>query len=129
MQTTMHGHEGGVSVTNHFYLMASDPGPVRTIRDVGYDRICHDIRNALAGLSLHSMTMDEIWRCIQQVEGYTASCWMAILGKLDIPEDRWGELIRVIADASRDRQLRKFPLFWYLFPTLADLHFSLYLVL
>lgn len=104
----MHGHEDGISVTNHFYLMTSDPGPVGPIHDTGYSRISHEIASVLAGLSLHHSTMDEIWRCIQQVEGYKANCWTAILMKLDIPEDRCQQLINVISSASHDRQLRKF---------------------
>ncbi|KAG1882374.1 hypothetical protein F4604DRAFT_1921539 [Suillus subluteus] len=111
IQTMLHGHEDRVLVTNHFYLMTSDPGPVGPARDAGYDRICREISSALAGLTLHHSTMDEIWHCIQQVEGYKANCWTAILMKTDIPEDRCGKLIRIINSASRDRQLLSF--WWF----------------
>ncbi|KAG0692951.1 hypothetical protein DFH29DRAFT_1007870 [Suillus ampliporus] len=70
MKTMLHGDKDGVSVTNHIYLMTCDPGPIQSTRDAGYDHICGEINNALVGLSLHHSTKDEIWRCIQQVEGY-----------------------------------------------------------
>ncbi|KAG0703205.1 hypothetical protein DFH29DRAFT_874607 [Suillus ampliporus] len=70
MKTMLHSNKDGVSVTNHIYLMTCDPGPVQSTRDAGYDRICGEIDNALVGLSLHHSTKDEIWCCIQQVEGY-----------------------------------------------------------
>ncbi|KAG1891134.1 hypothetical protein F4604DRAFT_1913947 [Suillus subluteus] len=108
MKTVMHGLENGVSVTNHIYLVTSDPGSVQLTRDVGYDRICDDIKNALSGLSLHHSTMNEIWSCIRQVEGYKANSWKAILVKLDIPEECHYDVIRIMANASCDRQLGVF---------------------
>jgi hypothetical protein len=104
----MRSHEDRISVTNHFYLMTSHPGPVGPIHDAGYSHISHEIASVLAGLSLHHSTMDEIWCCVQQVEGYKANCWTAILMKLDIPEDRCKQLINVISSASRDRQFCEF---------------------
>ncbi|KAG2062656.1 hypothetical protein BDR04DRAFT_1164841 [Suillus decipiens] len=105
MKTMLHSHENGVSVTNHIYLMTSDPGSVRSTRDVGYDRICGEIDDVLVGLSLHHSTMSEIWRCIQQVEGYRTNSWKAILVKLDIPEEHHHNVLQIMASASYDRKL------------------------
>lgn len=104
----MHGHENRILVINHFYLTTSDPGLVSPIHEAGYGCISREIASVLAGLSLHHLTMYEIWCYIHQVEGYKANCWMAILMKLDIPEDHYQQLINVISSASRDCQLCEF---------------------
>lgn len=107
--------------------MTSDPGSVRSTRDVGYDRICGEIDDVLVGLSLHHSTMSEIWRCIQQVEGYRTNSWKAILVKLDIPEERHHNVLQIMASASYDRKLGEFRLFGLCF-NLTNLQFSLDLV-
>jgi hypothetical protein len=127
MKTMLRGDKDGVSVTNHIYLMTSDPGPVQSTRDAGYDRICGEIDSALLGLSLHHSTKDEIWRCIQQVEGYQVSSWKAILVKLDIPEKRHYNMLQIMASASRDRKLSEFRPFGLCF-NLTNLQSSLDLV-
>ncbi|KAG1795853.1 uncharacterized protein BJ212DRAFT_1306479 [Suillus subaureus] len=107
MKTMLRSDKDGVSVTNHIYLMTSDPGPIQSTCDAGYDCICGEINSALLGLSLHHSTKDKIWRCIQQVEGYQVNSWKAILVKLDIPEECHHNMLQIMASASHDRKLMK----------------------
>ncbi|KAG2336048.1 hypothetical protein BDR05DRAFT_1006215 [Suillus weaverae] len=82
----------------------TDPADsVQSTYDVGSGYICGDIGNALLGLSLRHSTMNDLLHCIQQVEGYKADSWKAILVKLGISEEHHHDVIRIMADASRDR--------------------------
>lgn len=98
MQTTMRSVQTGLSVTNHIYLMASDPPPGQ---HPNYDYISNDISTFLSGIRSDHTTLTEIWHCIYQLEGYGPQGWRAILAKEGIPEDRHGPLINVMTHATR----------------------------
>ncbi|KAG2106141.1 uncharacterized protein F5147DRAFT_653902 [Suillus discolor] len=85
IQTLLKGGENNISITNNIYLMTAEmhlPIP----RDVGAVQISDNIMQVLQNVPLHHTAMNEIWRCIHQVDGYGPLCWQAILMKLDIPE-------------------------------------------
>jgi hypothetical protein len=98
----------GISITNHIYLTA-DPRSTENPSDVWANRVSRSIQACLKDLKIPAMTMDEIWRCIEQKGGYKPFAWQAILGKLDIPEDRMSTIISLMANAS-NYYLRKFQL-------------------
>lgn len=97
----MRGTEQGVSITNHIYLM-SDSRLTGCPNDADSERVSMEICAYLHDLSLHSMTMDEIWRCIDQVDGYGPLTWQAILVKLGIPEERIPHILAIMARASNE---------------------------
>jgi hypothetical protein len=86
MQTTLQSVQNGLSVTNHIYLMASEPPPGQ---HPNYSHISNEIS-----------TLTEIWRCTYQSQGYGPQGWRAILMKEDIPEDQHYSLISVMTDAT-----------------------------
>jgi hypothetical protein len=97
MQTTLCSVQDGVSVTNHIYLMASDPPPGQ---HPDYHRISHEISTILSGIRFDHTALTEIWHCIYQSEGYGPQGWRAILVKENIPEDRHDSLINVMTCAT-----------------------------
>jgi hypothetical protein len=103
MKTAMHGHEDSISATNRIQSLVTSAlaDPVQSAYNVGYGYVCGNIGKALLGLSLRHNTMNKIWRCIMQVEGYKANSWKAVLVKLDIPEEHHGDVITIMADATR----------------------------
>lgn len=104
IQTSLKGGEDSISITNNIYLMTAEmhlPIP----HDAGAVQISDNIMQVLQNVPLHHTAMDEIWRCIHQVEGYGPLCWQAILMKLEILEDRVRPLLHVMARATNDRQL------------------------
>jgi hypothetical protein len=101
MSTSMRGTEQGVSITNHIYLM-SDSRLTRCPTNADSDCVSTEIQTYLHDLSLHSMTMDEIWRCIDQVDGYGLLTWQAILVKLGIPEEHISYILAIMARASNE---------------------------
>ncbi|KAG1837229.1 hypothetical protein DFJ58DRAFT_863192 [Suillus subalutaceus] len=70
--------------------------------DADSENISMEIRGYLQDLSLHAITMDEIWRCIDQVDGYGPLNWQAVLVKLGIPEERMKYILAVMACASNN---------------------------
>jgi len=101
IQTSMRSHQDGISVTNHIYLVTSDP-VARLPQHPNYDQICHDACTILSGIHVDHRTMLEIWRCIYQVEGYGHRGWQAILAKENIPDDYHGALMTVMARANQE---------------------------
>ncbi|KAG1789507.1 uncharacterized protein HD556DRAFT_774701 [Suillus plorans] len=101
---SMRGTEQGVSITNHIYLM-SDSRLTGCPNDADSERVSMEICAYLHDLSLHSMTMDEIWRCIDQVDGYGPLTWQAILVKLGIPEERIPHILAIMARASNESKI------------------------
>jgi hypothetical protein len=104
IQTSLKGEEDSISITNNIYLMTAEMD-VPIPHDMGVDKISDDIKRILQNVRLHHTAMDEIWKCICQVDGYSPLCWQAILMKLEIPEDCISLLLHVMAHASNDRQL------------------------
>ncbi|KAG1863676.1 hypothetical protein F4604DRAFT_1929077 [Suillus subluteus] len=103
IQSAMVGNEEGVSITNHIYLMAAN-NPI-TPHDAGLAHISTEIKTVLSSVNVVPFVMDEIWKCIQQSEGYGLLSWQANLVKLEIPSECIGSLLEVMACASNERRL------------------------
>ncbi|KAG1883468.1 hypothetical protein F4604DRAFT_1920673 [Suillus subluteus] len=101
IRSAMVGNEEGVSITNHIYLMAAN-NPI-TPHDAGSARISTEIKTVLGSVDVVPFVMDEIWKCIQQSEGYRPLSWQANLVKLEIPSECIGSLLEVMARASNER--------------------------
>jgi hypothetical protein len=86
--------------------MALDPlaAAANNPKDVGSERITKEIYNALDGSLVHAITLDEIWKCIFQVEDYEPGNWTAILAKCGVASDRFGILLQIMTLASQDRR-------------------------
>jgi hypothetical protein len=105
IQTSLKGGEHNILITNNIYLMTAETTHLSIPRDAGAVQISDNITQVLQNVPLHHTAMDEIWRCIRQVDGHGPLCWQAILMKLDIPEDRVMPLLHVMACATNDCQL------------------------
>ncbi|KAH7910714.1 hypothetical protein BJ138DRAFT_1113823 [Hygrophoropsis aurantiaca] len=98
IKSTMHAHEGAVSVTNHIYLMTANSGPPTELSS--NTPAGQYILQALKGLELHHTTWGEISRCVQGY--YERSGWTAILFKCGIPEDRMQNLLGAMLAARHE---------------------------
>jgi hypothetical protein len=102
IETVTHSGNDGVSITNNIFLPSTDPR-VDMPDTAGVRHTCLKIASILQGLNLHAITIDEIWKCICQQDGYGPFSWQSILVKLDIPEEKMQPLLLVMVCASNER--------------------------
>ena len=72
--------------------------------DAGTRRITQDLYSMLSGGYIHPITVDKLWKCIHQVDGYESDHWKAILVKCGIDKSRWPGLLEIMTLTSQDHQ-------------------------
>ncbi|KAF8555521.1 hypothetical protein OG21DRAFT_1483775 [Imleria badia] len=102
VQTLTRVHEDGISVTNNIVVEAPE-SPTKPAKNTRYIRITKMFYSALADCTVHSSTIDEIWKCINGVGSvYEPGNWAAILAKCGVPEDHIHMVIQIMRAANRE---------------------------